>query len=327
MNSEMGKYKVSHNLNELDSFLELKPYLFSIAYRITGSYADTEDILQESYLRWLSVDKTKIENYKSYLGSIVARLAFDLLKKASRKKETYIGPYLPEPIPETAEGIDDERINFAFLVLLETLNPFERAVFILRESFDFDFESIAKIIGKKPEYARKILSRAKQALKQRKKKFDPNPKLHAQLLTEFSLACIQQNTTALSKLLKEDVIAYSDGGGKVHAARIPIPGIIRVSILLKQTTKKVMNSSNIYFGKVNGTDAIIGYEKDGLPKFVQFIFIEGNQISEVLTIVNPDKLKGFQNEGQLRKLGYIRKPNLLYFFYLIVKNKIQSFLT
>ncbi|MCW7464425.1 sigma-70 family RNA polymerase sigma factor [Leptospira levettii] len=312
-------------MENLQSFLEWKPYLFSIAYRITGSYADAEDILQESYLRWLSVDHTKVENPKAYLGSIVARLAFDLLKKASRKRETYIGPYLPEPIPEFTSDIDDEKINFAFLVLLETLNPFERAVFLLRESFGFEFELISKIIGKSPEYTRKILSRAKQALKERRKKFDPDPKHQEKLLMEFSLACIKQDTKSLSQLLKEDVVAYSDGGGKVHAARIPIPGIIRVITFLKQTIKKVSDSSTVYFGYANGSPVTIGYGKDGFPNFVQFILIEGNQISEILTITNPDKLKGFQNKDQLRKLGYIRKPKYFHLVYLWIKNKILNF--
>ncbi|MCW7473276.1 sigma-70 family RNA polymerase sigma factor [Leptospira levettii] len=309
-------------MENLQSFLEWKPYLFSIAYRITGSYADSEDILQESYLRWLSANHIKVENPKAYLGSIVARLAFDLLKKASRKRETYIGPYLPEPIPELTSDIDDEKINFAFLVLLETLNPFERAVFLLRESFGFEFELISKIIGKSPEYTRKILSRAKQALKERRKKFDPDPKHQEKLLLEFSLACIKQDTKSLSQLLKEDVVAYSDGGGKVHAARIPIPGIIRVITFLKQTIKKVSDSSTVYFGYANGSPVTIGYGKDGFPNFVQFILIEGNQISEILTITNPDKLKGFQNKDLLRKLGYIRKPNYFLLTFLWIKNKI-----
>ncbi|TGM35129.1 sigma-70 family RNA polymerase sigma factor [Leptospira biflexa] len=316
-------------MNDLESFLEWKPYLFSIAYRITGSYVDAEDILQESYLRWLSVNKNIVENPKSYLGSIVARLAFDLLKKAFRKKETYIGPYLPEPIPEKWDGldeIDEEKMNFVFLVLLETLNPFERAVLLLRESFDFDFETIGKIIGKTPEYSRKILSRAKQALKQRKKKFDPDPKLHAKLLMEFSLACAKQDTNSLSKLLKEDVIAYSDGGGKIHAARIPIPGLSRVITFLKQTTKKAMNTSTVYFGYANGDPMIIGYDKDGVPKFVQLISVEGNLISNIYTVANPEKLKGFQNMDQLKKLGYIRKPNLISFLILDFQNKIKAFL-
>ncbi|TGM80067.1 sigma-70 family RNA polymerase sigma factor [Leptospira bouyouniensis] len=313
-------------MNDLDSFIEWKPYLFSIAYRITGSYVDAEDILQESYLRWLSVNQNKVLNPKSYWGSIVARLAFDLLKKASRKKETYIGPYLPEPIPEKLEGIDEEKINFAFLVLLETLNPFERAVLILRESFDFDFDSISKIIGKTPDHSRKILSRAKQALKQRKKKFEPDPKLHAKLLMEFSLACVKQDTQTLTKLLKEEVVAYSDGGGKVHAARIPIPGIVRVITFLKQTSKKATASSDVYFGYANGEPVLVGYGNDGLPNFVQFISIDGNQISKIYTIANPDKLKGFQNSEHLRKLGYIRKPNLVYFLLLYLQNKIKAFL-
>ncbi|MBM9589967.1 sigma-70 family RNA polymerase sigma factor [Leptospira sp. 201903075] len=296
-------------MNDLEFFLEWKHYLFSIAYRITGSYVDAEDIVQESYLRWLSAEKSTIQNHKSYLGSITARLAFDLLKKASRKKESYIGPYLPEPIPETANVFDDEKINFAFLVILETLNPTERAVFILRELFDFDYESISEIVGKNTDNCRQILSRARNAIQSRKKKFDPDPKLHSRLLLEFSFACYNQDTKSLANLLKEDVVAFSDGGGKVHAARIPIPGIQRVISLLTRTTAKASKSTEIYFGYANGSLALIGYSEDG-PSVVQIFTTQGNRIDTIFNLVNPDKLKGFQNKENLLKLGYLRKPNL-----------------
>lgn len=305
-------------MNDVEIFLQWKHYLFSIAYRITGSYVDAEDIVQESYLRWLSVEKTNIENKKSYLGSIAARLAFDLLKKASRKRESYIGPYLPEPIPETAEVMDDEKINFAFLVILETLNPTERAVFILRELFDFDYESISDIVGKNSDNCRQILSRARNAIQLRKKKFNPDPKLHSKLLLEFSFACYNQDTKSLTKLLRDDVIAFSDGGGKVHAARIPIPGIRRVISLLTRTTRKAAKSTEIYFGYANGSPAIIGYSEEG-PTIVQIFTTQGSQIDTVFNLVNPDKLKGFQNKENLIKLGHIRKPNFYDWIYFTLR--------
>lgn len=300
-------------MNDLELFLNWKHYIFSIAYRITGSYVDAEDIVQESYLRWLSADKHLIQNHKSYLGSIAARLAFDLLKKASRKKETYIGPYLPEPIPEKEESIDDEKINFAFLVILETLNPTERAVFILRELFDFDYESIATIVEKSADNCRQIFSRARTAIQSRKKKFEPDPKLHSQLLLEFSFACYSQDTKSLTNLLREDVIAFSDGGGKLHAARIPVPGIKRVISLLVRTTQKAKESTEIFFGYANGSPAIIGYSNLE-PSFVQIFTYQRKKIDTIYNLVNPDKLKGFRNKENLIKLGYLRKPTLWEWF-------------
>ncbi|MCW7493809.1 sigma-70 family RNA polymerase sigma factor [Leptospira sp. 2 VSF19] len=300
-------------MSDLTLFLNWKHYIFSIAYRITGSYVDAEDIVQESYLRWLSADKELIQNHKSYLGSIAARLAFDLLKKASRKKETYIGPYLPEPIPEKVETMDDEKINFAFLVILETLSPTERAVFILRELFDFEYESISTIVGKSVDNCRQIFSRARSAIQSRKKKFDPDPKLHSQLLFEFSLACYSKDTKSLTNLLREDVIAFSDGGGKVHAARIPVPGIRRVISLLVKTTQKATKSTEIFFGYANGSQAVIGYSKDG-PSVVQIFTFQGKKIDTIYNLVNPDKLKGFRNKENLIKLGYLRKPRLWEWF-------------
>lgn len=310
-------------MNDIDLFLEWKHYIFSIAYRITGSYVDAEDIVQESYLRWLSAKKVDIKNHKSYFGSIAARLAFDLLKKASRKKETYIGPYLPEPIPETIEALDEEKIDFAFLVILETLNPTERAIFILRELFDFDYESISKIVDKSTENCRQILGRARTAIQSRKKKFDPDPALHSKLLLEFSFACYNQDTKSLTKLLRDDVIAFSDGGGKVHAARIPIPGIRRVVSLLKRTTKKAAKTTEIFFGYANGSPAIIGYSH-GIPNIVQIFTMKGNQIHTIYNLVNPDKLKGFQNKEILMKLGYLRRPHLLDWALSFVRRWIPS---
>ncbi|MDF3818263.1 sigma-70 family RNA polymerase sigma factor [Leptospira sp. 96542] len=296
----------------INIFLELKPYLFSIAYRITGSYQDTEDILQESYLRWIRVDKNKIQNQKHYLGTIVARLSLDLLKKASRRKETYIGPYLPEPIPEKLNEYEDQKIDFAFLVLLETLNPVERAVFILREAFGFEYETISQIVNKTHANSRRIFQRAKKAIQNRQKKFTPDPKIKSKLLTEFLFACYRNDTKNLTRLLKEDVVSYSDGGGKVHAARIPIPGLDRVLTLLKQTTKKISPKMNFYFCEANGQKSIVGY-LDGQPKIFQTLLFENDKICEIYNILNPDKLKGFQNLEQLQKNSFLQKANFLYF--------------
>jgi RNA polymerase sigma-70 factor, ECF subfamily len=291
---------------EVEEFLKLKNYLFSIAYRITGSYQDSEDIIQEAYIRWSSVNFSEVNSIKSFLGSIVARLSLDLLKRAERRKESYIGPYLPEPIPEYPTSNIEEEIDFAFLVILEALSPIERAVFILREAFNYEYASISQIVEKSEENCRQIFKRSKEAIQKRKKKFQPDNKTKTKILNEFLFACYKQDPSTLSKILQEDIIVYSDGGGKVHAARIPILGIERVSAFVIKTSSNGSKKASIYLGFINGSEALIGYVEDK-PSFVQILKISENKIARIYTIVNPEKLKAFQNKEKLLKEGILKK--------------------
>ncbi|MDZ4726576.1 MAG: sigma-70 family RNA polymerase sigma factor [Leptospira sp.] len=305
-------------MRDTNQFLILKSYLFSIAYRITGSYQDAEDILQETYLRYMKDTNIDIKNLKSYLGKTTARLAFDLLKKASRKKETYIGPYLPEPIPETHESHSENKVHFALLVVLESLNPIERAVFILRELFSYEYEWIAEVVNKSPSNIRQIFKRAKISIEKREKKFAPDPSDKTKIINEFLFACYTKDTTKLTNILREDAIAYSDGGGKVHAARIPISGALRLVNFLIKTTANAKKDIEVYFTQANGELSIIGY-KNKSPVFFQYLEMEKDKVFHVYNILNPEKLKGFQNFDQLEKEGLVqkvKKRNFLFLFFI-----------
>lgn len=307
-------------MDHAKEFLNLKQYLFSIAYRITGSYQDSEDILQESYLKWIKVDSKDIITIKSYLGSIVARLSLDLLKKASRRKESYIGPYLPEPVPTGKDEFNDDQIEFAFLVILEALNPIERAVFILREAFSYDYEEIAKVVDSNSVNCRKIYSRAKEAIQARKKKFEFDPKVKNKIFTEFIFACYKKDPTKLSRLLREDITVLSDGGGKVHAARIPIIGMERVVHFLLRTIGIANRETEFYYCSVNGRDAIVGYKKDQ-PSLVQILSYEQDRIANVYSILNPEKLRAFEKKSALLREGMLKRFNL----YALLKLKFLSY--
>ncbi len=311
-------------MNDIALFISLKQYLFSIVYRITGSYQDSEDIIQESYLRFQKLRLGEISNLKAYLGKMVAHLAYDLLKKAARRKETYIGPYLPEPIPTIQEGGSTDQIDFAFLVILESLNPIERAVYILREAFDFEYEWISEIVGKKPENCRQVLKRAKTTLKDRKSKFTTSETIRSELLDEFIYACYSKDATKLSSLMREEIISYSDGGGKVHAARIPISGLERTVRFLIKTSANRGTADSFYFTQANGKKAVIGY-KDNLPTFLQYLQLEEDRISKVYTILNPEKLRAFANIDKLKEAGLLRKLYLSHFLRLYFSDFFSDF--
>jgi RNA polymerase sigma-70 factor (ECF subfamily) len=312
---------------EIETFLSHKDYLFSIAYRITGSYQDSEDILQEAYLRSQKSKMHEIRNLRAYLGKIVAHLAFDILKKASRKKETYIGPYLPEPIPERYEPNNEEQIDFAFLVILETLNPIERAVYILREAFDYDYEWISEIVGKSSDNCRQLFKRSKESIQARKRKFDTSESEKSNIINEFIFACYTKDPTSLSLLLQKDIVAYSDGGGKVHAARIPISGLERTIRFIIKTNGNIAGVDSIYFTFANGQKAIVGYKND-IPVLIQTLNFNGNKISDVYNIVNPDKLRAFKNKEQLLQASLLQKISyieLIIPFFNRMKRQINHF--
>src|SRR5437660_11659563 len=213
----------------VESFESYRPYLSSIAYRMLGSAMDAEDMVQETYLRYQTTPAEPIRSLKAYLTTIIIRLCMDQLHLARRKREVYVGPWLPEPILTTttpssedpAERVDrEESISLAFLVLLEQLQPFERAVFLLREVFEYEFAEIAMMLDKSEAACRRSFSRAKKHLVDRRPRFPPAPEMHRQLLTSFLAAVRSGEMTTLTNLLSENVILWTDGGGKARTAAL-----------------------------------------------------------------------------------------------------------
>jgi RNA polymerase sigma-70 factor (ECF subfamily) len=202
--------------------------MFSIAYRMLGSATEAEDILQEAYLRHLAVAPDTIRAPKAFLSTVVTRLCLNQLQSARVQRETYIGPWLPEPIfTDTDERADPQRqaemqdsISFAFLMLLEELTPLERAVFLLRETFDYEYNDIAEIVGKEPATCRQVFSRAKKHVAGAKPRFTPAPEAHRRLLSQFMQAAGSGDLEGLTALLSELVTMWADGGGRARGAAI-----------------------------------------------------------------------------------------------------------
>src|SRR2546425_4078966 len=283
----------------MESFETYRSYLFSIAYRMLGSAMDAEDMVQETYLRSQTRPPETIHALKAYLTTILVRLCMEQLQLARRKREVYVGPWLPEPIltATTAEAADPEKrvetqesISLAFLVLLEQLQPFERAVFLLREVFEYDFAEIATMLDKSEAACRRSFSRAKLHLRAHRPRFPASPQIHRQLLNGYFQAVQGGDMTPLMDLLSEDVTLWADGGGKVKQAALrPIRGRDAVARFSLGTKRFWPENSRIEPGEVNGQAALI--IRAGEKAFaILTIEVEQGQIQAIRIIANPEKL-------------------------------------
>lgn len=277
------------------TFEDLRPLLFSVAYRMLGSVADAEDVLQDAYLRWQRVPEGEADSPRAYLTSIVTRLSIDALRSARVRRETYVGPWLPEPIvtdpsagPEDQVELSDS-LSSAFLVLLETLSPVERAVFLLREAFGYDYDEIARTVGKSEQNCRQLLVRAKKHIEARRPRFRPDEKRRDELLTGFMAACMAGDFDALMSVLSEDVVEYGDGGGVVSAGRRSVVGREKVARFLIGLAGKIAGHVEPRRVLINGQPGIL-FVRDGTP-FATMAFDFGpDGIREIDTVVNPEKL-------------------------------------
>lgn len=279
-------------------FEENKSKLFGIAYRMVGVVSDVEDILQEAYIRWHNTDKAKVENPQAFLVTIVTRLCIDHLNRVKEQRERYIGPWLPEPIyDESAPGPDWQRelsdtLSLAFVSMLEKLNPVERAVFILREAFEFQHQDVAEIIGKSADNSRQLDRRAREKLKYDKTRYQCEDEAHQKLLVEFMTACASGQLDTLADLLAEDIVAYSDGGGEVRAALRPLQGRPRVLRFLRRVMMNIIQGGNarMEFAKVNGQQGLKIFEGDRLATVLSFQFHQG-KLQALYSVRNPYKLE------------------------------------
>ncbi len=280
----------------VDDFERHRSLLFSIAYRMLGNVADAEDVVQEAYLRWREAPEKEVRSPKTYLSAVVTRLSIDRLRSARVKREEYVGPWLPEPLlsDRVEEGADpielDESLSMAFLVLLESLNPVERAVFLLREVFDYDYEEISRIVGKSEDNCRQIARRARQSVAARRPRFDRSPAQEERLTERFVEACVSGDMEGLIGLLSEDVTLWSDGGGKVAAAPYPIHGPERVARFLLGVLRTVPPGFSARPVRINGGPGVVGYV-DGRPTSVVALDVVDGRLHGVRIVVNPDKLR------------------------------------
>ncbi len=279
-------------------FTGLRPLLFSIAYRMVGSAMDAEDLVQDAYLRWQGAPDADVRSPKAYLATIVTRLAINHLRSARVQRESYVGPWLPEPlmtehVPDASGDVElSESLSMAFLVLLERLSPVERAVFLLSEVFDFEYAEIARIVDKTEANCRQLLTRAKKRLSP-----GPRPRFsvtsaHAERMLEgFSRAATLGDMDGLLALLAEDITVWSDGGGKVAAALQPIRGAERAARFMLGALRKFVPVDHIVRpAEINGQPGLISYLR-GKPRTALAFDIVGDRIQTIYIIANPDKLQ------------------------------------
>jgi RNA polymerase sigma-70 factor (ECF subfamily) len=279
-----------------EPFLQYRPLLFSIAYRMLGTVADAEDAVQETYLRWRRTPNTdeEIRSPKAWLTTTISRVCLDQLGSARVKREQYIGPWLPEPMtgvsPDIAEtAADFDSLSLAFLVLLESLSPKERAVFLLHDVFGYGFAEVGDIVGESETYCRQIAKRARSAMAERRPRFAADPERRDQLTAQFLRAASDGDLPALIATLTEDVTVFSDGGGKALAARKPVVGRDKVALFLTNILRLAPQGTRLQTEPINGQPGIVTLIDGVVHNVITFDFDESG-IRAIYIVVNPDKL-------------------------------------
>ncbi|WNG41514.1 RNA polymerase sigma-70 factor [Archangium violaceum] len=273
----------------LESFEAHRPSMIAIAYRMLGSVAEAEDIVQEAWLRWQAAAREGVRSDRAFLSTVVTRLCLDRLKSAQVTREEYVGPWLPEPV-RTDTQVDPESISLAFLVLLESLSPVERAVYLLHEVFGYSHSEVAEMVGKEEAACRQILHRARDHIRARRPRFAPSKESHERLVTGFMSACVTGDLEGLKNLLAHDVTSWADGGGKVRgAARNPVHGADAVARLFLGIMKKVPAGVVPELAEVNGWPGLVLRLNGAVFDVISFE-TDGDHIHAIRSVLNPDKL-------------------------------------
>ncbi|MBZ5492275.1 MAG: RNA polymerase sigma-70 factor [Acidobacteriia bacterium] len=280
----------------LDDFLKWRPLLLSIAYRMLGSLADAEDILQDAFLRWQQASSGEIRSPKAFLVTVVTRLCINHLQSARVQREQYVGEWLPEPVV-TSAGNDpslppqmDESLSLAFLFLLERLTPVERAVFLLREVFDYEYSEVAKIAGQSEVNCRQIFRRARLHIKNMRPRFDASPIAKEKLLRQFIDASSRGDIEGLLQLFSSDIAVHTDGGGKASALMNPVFGRERAARLMAGAARKFRPEGAILqLRQVNGQPGFITCVNGQVRTVITMDVVDG-QICRIYILRNPDKL-------------------------------------
>ncbi|MDW3219335.1 MAG: RNA polymerase sigma-70 factor [Acidimicrobiales bacterium] len=282
-----------------DGFEEHRHHLFGVAYRMLGRVAEAEDVVQETWLRWDAADRATIERPRAWLTTVASRLAIDRLRSAQSRRESYVGPWLPEPL---LTGDDDpaahaelaESLSLAFLTMLERLDPVERAAFLLREVFGHDYDEIAETIDRSVVNCRQIVHRAKERLgPDRPTRFEADPDDERRLLDSFLAAAVTGDVESLAQMLVADVVVWSDGGAKQYAARRPVVGRDRVAMFVRGIAakrEKMHAEFVVDHARINGTPGLVAYG-DGELFMTMAFDIGPDGIRGIHAVLNPDKLE------------------------------------
>ena len=290
---------MNHSSSSMDSdaFAVLRPRLFALAYRMLGTRADTDDVLQDAWLRWHRADRSTLQSAEAWLVTVVTRLAIDRLRTAKTEREAYVGYWLPEPLvetneptPETAAELAND-LSVAFLWTLERLSPEERAAFLLRQAFDHDYADIASLLNKSEAACRQLVHRAAQHVRQQQPRFDVSPDVHRRLLEKFLQAARSGERDAMKSLLADDVQLVSDGGGKVRSFTKILCGAERIANLYWTIFRRAGDHMTYRIAQINGEPGLLRYF-GGQLESAQAFATDGEQIVGIYTIRNPDKLAG-----------------------------------
>ena len=295
---------MSSQVKEIPEKLEsYRPLLFAIAYQMTSSASEAEDLVQETYLRYQQAQaQVDVQSVKAYLTTIIVHLAIDYLKSSRHQRERYAGVWLPEPVltgaAESLPGEIVERreaVSMAFLILLQTLTPPERAVFLLREIFEYPYETIATIIGKSAAACRQIFHRAQRHLATKHRSFEVAGEAHQSLVTHFLAASQQGDFDELLHDLAEDVTLYGDGGGKATVVPQPLHGAQAVARFFSIISRKAPADTRVALSEANGMPALLGWEGETLTTIFLFAISDG-RLTEIYGQRNPDKLIYLQRQ-------------------------------
>ncbi|MFD0315188.1 RNA polymerase sigma-70 factor [Streptomyces flavalbus] len=284
-----------------DPFVEHRRLLFGTAYRMLGSVADTEDVLQDAWLAWRGVDREEVRNPRAYLVRAVTNLALNRLTSARAVRERYVGPWLPEPLltsPDVAEDAElADTVSTALLVVLETLAPVERAVFVLREAFAFSHAEIAQVLDRPEPTVRQIAHRARRHVDARRPRYDAGPERHHEVTERFRAACAGGDLNRVMELLAPDVVAWSDGGGKVTAARRPLSGPDHVARWLLGVLAKPTSADTTLEPAVVNAEPGLLITLGGRTLGTMSLGVTQGLVHHVHIQLNPDKLLGVQRAG------------------------------
>jgi RNA polymerase sigma-70 factor (TIGR02957 family) len=297
-----------------DLYSELRPRAFAIAYQMLGSVSEAEDVVQEAFLRMHQTVRRdeQITSPRAYVATLVTRLAIDHLRSARVRRERYVGEWLPEPLvtdPSPAEHAETaDSLSLAFLVLLESLSPQQRAAFLLREVFDYPYPEVAEIVGTDVDSTRHLVARARKHISERRPRYHATRQQREELAGRFFAAAAQGDLPSLEELLAQDVALHGDGGGKAPAALRPINGRKRVARALSAGMSVAASAGlHIRVAEVNGQPGGMAFDaQDRLVAVIGLDVAEG-RIQTIHSIVNPDKLQHFDRVGDLRALARARR--------------------
>jgi RNA polymerase sigma-70 factor (TIGR02957 family) len=281
------------------TFVEHRKLLFAIAYRILGSAADAEDVVQDAWLKWSAADRAQVADPKAYLSRIVSNLSMERLRSTRRQRETYVGPWLPEPILTSADTAEDvaaaESVSMAMLVVLETLSPLERAVFVLKEVFDFSYGEIASAVERSEAAVRQAGHRARNHVQARRPRFEADRGKKRAVTERFFAAATGGDINDLMQLLAPDVTLWTDGGGKVRQALRPVEGMAKVAAWLAGVTKRPYEGVEIAdmtaeVVDINGGPGIVFSASGRVIATLTVELDADGRVAVIHNVANPDKL-------------------------------------